>query len=196
MENGGVKNGKQALRTRMRAMCKALDAAQRESFSRLACEQLMGLAAFAKAACILGYRAMPHECDPAHALAWARAQGACVAYPRCVGERDLELYVPEDENAFLRGRYGIWEPDPARCARVEAAELECIVVPGLAFDAACMRLGQGAGYYDTLLAKGRVFAAAIAFPFQVVEAVPTEAHDRPADAVAAASAGLFLHGYP
>ena len=163
MESGGIKNGKQALRTRMRAMCKALDAAQREALSRLACEQLMGIAAFAEASCILGYRAMPHECDPACALAWAREKGARIAYPRCVGERNLELYVPRDENAFVRGRYGIWEPDPVRCARIGAGELDCIVVPGLAFDAACMRLGQGAGYYDTLLAGEGAFAAAIAF---------------------------------
>jgi len=64
-----------------------------------------------------------------------------------------------------------------RCA---AAELDLIILPGLAFDASGARLGQGGGWYDRALqdvTKG-VLCIGVCFDFQVVEFVPREAHDQ------------------
>lgn len=179
---------KRQLRTLMRARCRAIPEAERRLLSEAACARVEALPAFERASYILAYMAMPHECDVAPLVQLARRLGKQVAFPLCVeGETArLALYAPEDETAFRRGKYGIWEPDPARSICWTAQTPDCILVPGVAFDAACNRLGQGAGYYDRLLAQTRAYLIGMAFPAQLVPHVPTDAHDHALHAVASA----------
>jgi 5-formyltetrahydrofolate cyclo-ligase len=83
---------------------------------------------------------------------------------------------------LLNGQLGILEPSAPDW--VEAAELDLIVVPGVAFDAACRRLGHGLGCYDRMLAGAvRPFKVGLAFEWQMVDEVPTDETDVPMDAV-------------
>ncbi len=177
---------KKALRSQMRAQCKALQTQAREAFSFAACERLAALPNFTAASCILAYQAMPHECDPQRLVMLARDAGKKVAFPVCEEGFSLRLWIPRSPDAFQRGKYGIWEPDPLRSKRIEADALDLIVVPGVAFDANCRRLGQGAGYYDRLLQNAGAVKIGIAFPLQIVAAVPAGAHDVTLDAVVTA----------
>jgi 5-formyltetrahydrofolate cyclo-ligase len=54
-----------------------------------------------------------------------------------------------------------------------------VIVPGLAFTAAGERLGQGGGWYDRFLAHVRddCVTVGVCFTDQVLDRVPTEAHD-------------------
>ena len=67
--------------------------------------------------------------------------------------------------------------------------VDLIVMPGLAFSTEGDRLGRGKGYYDTYLSKyvtalGQLPPlVALAYNEQVVERVPTDAHDVPVDMV-------------
>lgn len=45
----------------------------------------------------------------------------------------------------------LWEPDPLQCPKVPWEIIDCILVPGLAFDREHYRLGYGEGWYDRLL---------------------------------------------
>ena len=94
------------------------------------------------------------------------------------------MYVPQDETAFIRGNYGIYEPDPARSQQVPEQQIDFIVVPGLAFDRLGGRLGRGAGYYDRLLSRTSAFKAGFAFVEQLVQTVPMEPFDVKMDCVA------------
>jgi len=68
---------------------------------------------------------------------------------------------------------------------VDPAEIEAVLVPGLAWDRRGGRLGRGAGYYDRLFAHEawRGFRCGVFFGFQEVPAVPTEPWDVPLHAV-------------
>ena len=58
------------------------------------------------------------------------------------------------------------------------------LVPGVAFDEQCHRLGYGGGFYDVFLrAAGSVPRVGICFDVQVVDAIPIEDHDEPVDVV-------------
>jgi len=60
-----------------------------------------------------------------------------------------------------------------------------VFLPGLVFDSLGNRLGRGIGWYDRLLktmGKGAVFVA-LAYEFQMVDEVPTEAWDEKVDYV-------------
>ena len=84
-----------------------------------------------------------------------------------------------------------WHPkireygDPA--ARiVPPAEIDVILVPGLAFTGGGQRLGRGGGYYDRYLASlpAKTLKIGVCFGFQIVGTLPTESHDQAVDAVA------------
>lgn len=67
----------------------------------------------------------------------------------------------------------------AGSALVDPGEIDVAVVPGLAFDAAGVRLGRGGGHYDRLLAGLRPDAriVGVAPAVVVVTALPAEPHD-------------------
>ena len=75
-----------------------------------------------------------------------------------------------------RDRLGI--PTP-RGPTVATGRLDAVLVPGCGFDAGLTRLGRGGGYYDRFLARcPGVTAIGVCFESQVVEVLPSEAHDR------------------
>ena len=80
---------------------------------------------------------------------------------------------------------GILEPaaDPKR--RIPPGRLDCVFVPGIAFDKRQNRLGRGAGFYDRFLKRvsKRASKIGLGFSFQIVPRVPTEAHDVRLDTV-------------
>ena len=53
-----------------------------------------------------------------------------------------------------------------------------IIMPGVAFDDDCRRIGHGGGYYDRYLAEHPdLRTVAVAFELQVQDKVPDEPHD-------------------
>ena len=108
--------------------------------------------------------------------------GKQVVVPYCVGD-DLRLFCVEGVDELSPGMWGILEPKPEWRGRldrrVEAAELDLIIVPGVAFDRRGGRLGFGKGYYDRFLRQVRADAVkiALAFECQLVEEIPMTEQD-------------------
>ena len=62
--------------------------------------------------------------------------------------------------------------------------LDLIIVPGLAFDHLGYRIGYGGGYYDHFLVNyPNAFKLAVCYPYQLLPALPREAHDIPIDQI-------------
>ncbi len=168
---------KAALRKELRALRRALDAAEAEKASKAVCKKLTALEVFNSAELILAYMAAKNELDVSYAASEARRLGKRVAFPLCVENGGLRLFVPQDEQAFRVGSYGILEPDPERSSEVFAEMLDLIIVPAVAFSSGLQRLGQGGGYYDRLLEKTHAFTVGVGYDFQLVEDIPVEKHD-------------------
>ena len=83
------------------------------------------------------------------------------------------------------GAWGVSEPDIRKTRRASLSEVDCMVLPGLAFDAGGNRLGRGKGYFDRLLSRTKrgVPRIALAYPFQVMDRLPADSLDRPVDIV-------------
>lgn len=111
-----------------------------------------------------------------------------IAFPSIDGignARVLKFRTASDEMLFLKGPHGTRVPGPGS----ECVTPTAVVVPLIAFDKACNRLGQGKGYYDATLKalKAKVpylKTLGIAFACQEVTVVPTEPHDVILDAIA------------
>ncbi|MGN0867924.1 MAG: 5-formyltetrahydrofolate cyclo-ligase [Akkermansia sp.] len=100
------------------------------------------------------------------------------AFPRCLGARRMEFRIVRDlARDVAPAAMGI--PAPlAHCPAVEPAELDLILVPGVAFTPAGERLGYGGGFYDNYLPRcTRARRLALAFAEQLVDSLPTEPHD-------------------
>lgn len=95
----------------------------------------------------------------------------------------IPLLINDPEKDLRPGYYDIPEPDPRKCARIDAGEIEAAIIPGSVFDVRGGRLGYGGGYYDRFLVNEAPQARRIGFAFelQLVEQVPLQPHDQPLD---------------
>jgi 5-formyltetrahydrofolate cyclo-ligase len=69
--------------------------------------------------------------------------------------------------------------------RINVEQLALVIVPGLAFDKHCNRLGRGRGYYDRFLKTlpQTTIKIAIAYETQIIDSIPTNEHDIPVDCI-------------
>jgi 5-formyltetrahydrofolate cyclo-ligase len=167
-----------------------LPAAERASCARAAAERLLALPELRQRSCVSGYVAIRGEIDPAGALEGARAAGFTVALPRIDARwpPTLRFHRVAGTGDLCDGPHGLTEP-LSSCPEVPVADIDVMLVPGLAFDAAGRRLGLGGGYYDgagRALRARRADAAlmvGLAYDFQVVDACPADENDVPVDLV-------------
>ena len=158
---------------------RALSAEERRAYSAAICNRLLELPELREARTILSYRALADEADLRALEGELKAR---IAYPRCLDGGEMEARAPT--GPWRRGAYGIEEPDPACSALVPPEEIDAVLVPCVAFDAAGRRLGHGAGYYDRYLPRcDKALCLGVAFEAQRMERVTTEAHDRTMDRI-------------
>ncbi|HOK80209.1 MAG TPA: 5-formyltetrahydrofolate cyclo-ligase [bacterium] len=68
-------------------------------------------------------------------------------------------------------------PQPFSDAYIAISEIELVIVPGIAFDKNCNRLGRGKGFYDRFLATCNAIKIGLAFDFQILEQIPVNEND-------------------
>lgn len=169
---------KRELRTAVRARLAAMTSEQAATSSAAACARLCQTGEFLTARLVMIFLSTSREPDTAPLAAAAWAAGKRLAAPRVDWEnlhlRPIEirsLASLEDDGSGIR--------QPPGSHDVPLAEIDLVIVPGIAFDRAGHRLGRGGGYYDRFLAQSQVRATlcGLAFEEQTVPMVPVEPHD-------------------
>ena len=84
------------------------------------------------------------------------------------------------ETDIFTGKFGVSEPLLA-CEEIPLDRFDLVLVPGMAFDLSGHRLGRGKGFYDRILAQASGIKCGVGYDFQLLEAIPTEAHDAKVD---------------
>lgn len=170
-----VRDQKRELRKRLREARRALGGAQASELSRAACGRLAALADAKSARTIAVYAAHGGEIDPAEFAAACASRGVVVCYP-LVHEKASLTFHAAPPDTLVPGMIGIAEP-PAGAPTVAPDAIDLFVVPGVAFDEAGRRLGQGVAYYDRTLPASRGRKVGFAYELQIVPEVPSEPHD-------------------
>jgi 5-formyltetrahydrofolate cyclo-ligase len=169
---------KHHLRLRARKARQALAPREREAAAEAIATRALALLHDERVGVVLGYVATAEEADPGPLLETLRLAGARVALPRVTGPMRLTLHWVTSSDELVASSFGVMEPvEDAPLA--EPHEIDVALVPGVAFDAECNRIGYGGCFYDNLLPMLRPDALKIglAFDVQLVTSVPCEEHD-------------------
>jgi 5-formyltetrahydrofolate cyclo-ligase len=94
----------------------------------------------------------------------------------------INLYRINSYQDVEKGTLGILEPKK-ECERVDSANVDLFIVPGVAFGRDGTRIGMGKGYYDRLLYNITAPTVGLAYDFQMFDSVPTNENDKRIDLV-------------
>ena len=182
---------KNRIRERMRAERRKVAPSVRRSASQEVCARILDRAdvrgALTAKQPFAVYLASPQEIDLAPLIEHLWAAECPVLVPAWRnGSYALESY--SQKTTLISGQMGILEPSPqgsvpnnpqGSVPRDSGSVPKVWIVPGLAFTRTGGRLGYGGGWYDRLLAAADPAAVllGVAYPFQMVEELPSEPHD-------------------
>ena len=130
------------------------------------------------------YHAGPWEAPAGGYARFFHEAGHTLALPRFADRTAPMTFArhsdPYAESDLEVGPFGMLQPE----AEAEPLVPDVLFVPLVGFTPALARLGQGGGHYDRWLAEhAPALAVGLAWDAQVCDALPTEAHDKPLDAV-------------
>ena len=169
---------KKTIRAEARALRAQLKPDDIAIWSKQIAERVQGMERFHRARVVATYLALLGEVQTAPMLAACHRLGQriCVpAYDSRAGCYRLAWLTANDDVAPV-GRLQLLEPvSPVWITQPE--KVEVMLVPGLAFDTNCHRLGHGGGWMDRLLEDLPAYKIGLAFSTQLVAAVPRLIHD-------------------
>lgn len=185
---------KRMLRARMRFERDSMPVVDHARDSLAACRRLLGLDPVRPGATVALYAPLGSELSLEGFVRGAQ-DTLCLLAPVTLagGRMEFVAVTPDELLARRRKRPDFLarpgRPLPGLPEGREAADpssINLMIVPGLAFDRTCRRLGYGGGYYDAYLARDglRALVAGVCFDEQLFSRpLPAEEHDRRVDVV-------------
>lgn len=135
-------------------------------------QQIESMPCFIESQHILLYHSLPDELNTHSIIDEWVSKGKDIYLPVVVGDDLILRHYSHD--AMQQGEFNIMEPTGNE---INPSTIELIVVPGVAFDNNCNRLGRGKGYYDRLLSRTTATCIGVCYNCQLVDEIPTEPHD-------------------
>lgn len=143
-------------REHFRELRRSLDSDTQSRHAEQLAQTLVDHPVIANASRIACYLPYDGEIDPSAIIeaCWRRQQSVFlpVIAPR---ENSLDFAAYTPDTPLVPNRFGIDEPDCTVMDRVDAAQMDVILLPVVAFDDEGNRMGMGGGFYDRSLAFTR-----------------------------------------
>jgi 5-formyltetrahydrofolate cyclo-ligase len=170
-----LKRAKRRVRREVLALRDAIPEAERTSRGDTAVDRLLALPELVAARAVMLFWSFGSEIRTEPAIAELDRRGIAVLLPRVEGSDIVAVpYRPGQDTRTTR--FGAREP---LGDRVAADAIDVVVVPAVAFDRRCARVGYGAGFYDRFLRDLDAFAVGLGFAAQLVEGdLPASPFDR------------------
>ena len=148
------------------------------SVSSLITDKLLALPELKTPGCVMLYRALGDEVNVDGLLYRLHNTGIDFCFPVVCGDVIEARSISDD--GFKTGAFGISEPTGAF---VDPGAIDVVIVPGVAFDVECMRLGRGKGYYDRFLSSTNALKIGVCPDCLCLDKLPCEQHDLRVDVV-------------
>lgn len=162
----------------------SLSPEERERLSAIISDRIASSEIFKNAETVLIYRATKGEVRLDALEKADEAAGKRLVYPLCISDSEMISLLPEDENAWKPGYFGIMEPVREKSAEIPPEEIDLVICPCTVFDEDCGRMGMGAGFYDRYLDKCvNAHVVSVAFEVQKADSIPMEPWDKPMEMV-------------
>lgn len=142
--------------------------------SELIIDKLENESSFKNSGSVLVYWSLPSEVFTHDAVErWSENKKV---YLPVINGNELDVVPYEGLSALAKEKsFGILEPTSTTKVSIESIDI--VIVPGVAFDSNCSRLGKGKGFYDRLLSGVNTLKVGICFDYQLVDEVPVEPFD-------------------
>ena len=175
---------KKLLRKEMRARRKSLPEFERQTLSNEIIKKFLAQDVYKNSQIVMAYVSMPEEVQLQKIFTDAFAQKKILAVPLIVGAGEMQAVQVESFDALEVGEFGILTVRKESRKIISPEKINCVIVPGAAFDLNLNRLGLGGGFYDKFLPRAvNAKKIALAYEFQIIENVPTEPHDFKVDMI-------------
>ncbi|BCA96691.1 5-formyltetrahydrofolate cyclo-ligase [Legionella antarctica] len=173
-----------AMRNTIKQVRSKVSTSYRTTSSNQICNRIQTLEQYRRAKNIALYFAINGEIELDSLWNSAPLQGKFCYFPALNDNLTLSFLPATPATPFKSNRYGIPEPDVSFDSAIDIETIDLMILPLVAFDMRCTRLGMGAGYYDRSLEKiqpKNLFG--VAFQFQQVDFIDAQPWDIPLDAV-------------
>lgn len=160
-----------------------------QQFSSDICKQIIELPAFQQASRVACYLPFEQEVDllPLIQQGWQDGKEIYVPIVIATDTKKMDFYPYTPSSKLHTNHFGINEPLVSHDTKaIDLHELDLLIVPVVAFDRQCNRIGQGAGYYDRYLSHSpdeKPIRLGAAYEIQQVNNIPTDKWDVPLDLV-------------
>ena len=173
-------NSKVITRNRIREMRLSLSEEEVQRLSAECVSKVLQFPELIEAETVCLYMSTGNELDTSEIIRYCLENGKKVAAPRIENE-EIEFYYFKDPSELQQGSFNIWEPMGTEAVTDEDS---LMIMPGVAFDLDCNRIGYGMGYYDRYLTKHPYMKKiALAYEFQIVGKIMNDIHDVRADII-------------
>lgn len=182
---GDIEHTKQALRADLRQRRQLLSPIQREAAEEALTTQLWNLIDSTGARSVSCYLSTTLEPGTRTFVNEAIARGLRVLLPSTRTDGLLDWVVATVDGEEATGPHGVPEPVGELLGPIAVDEVDLLLIPAAAVDAAGMRLGWGRGYYDKTIGSMQKCPPvyAVIFDAELLDEVPTEPHDQPVGGV-------------
>jgi len=179
-----INERKKILRREFLAKRATIPRDERDRISHLLTEKFLTTEFYRASKILMAYASTAEEIQLRELFVACFTDKKILAIPLIVGKGVMRAVEVPNFNALELGAFDIPTVKPALRKFVDPAQIDCIIVPGAAFDIHGGRLGLGGGYYDRFLPLAvHAKKIALAYDFQLAEELPIESHDVHVDAV-------------
>ena len=181
-----IADRKKLLRKEALGRRRSLTAEARQEKSRLIADKLLSDSRVKEARTILGFFSMKDEVEMEKILLRLLEMGKRVALPLVTGPGQMEAVELKSFDDLVPGDFNIPTVREEVREIVRPEELDCVLVPAVAFSDAGYRLGMGGGFYDRYLIRAtKASRLAVVFDCQIFpeEGFPREEYDQQVDSV-------------
>ena len=164
---------KKNIRANISALKKNYSTQILSELSQKICDRLAQTSLFQNAHCIAMYYGLKDEVQTTFFIEdWSDKKKIVLPV---IHDNDIHFYTYTGKENLSKGAFEIQEP--ASAVLVPPEEIDLFIVPGVAFDRYCNRLGRGKGYYDRYLTGLIKPVIGLCFDFQLLDTIPAENHD-------------------